>query len=173
MGNNVSTPTPVPPAFVANNKADGQANPHSNSVHPGSSDPTSAAKSSSSSPPKCPISGQEAKNGATCAYDPTQLSFWKGKASIAAVPIPEAKEVQEVVESCPMRAKAPGAARTGQKPESTFVTVAADKYKNPNQYNVRCFPFTASLPSFELLPWEISCHSCSPFNNLIGVQPED
>lgn len=170
MGNNVSTPTPVAPALVANSKSNNQADPSSNSVNPESSDLNSAAKSSSS-PPKCPISGQEAKNGATCAYDPTQLSFWKGKAVSATVPIPE---VKEVVESCPMRAKAPSTTSTGQKAESTFVTVAADKYKNPIQYNVRRSPTTVSLsPCLESLLLEISCHSCSPYNDLIGVQPED
>eukprot|EP00596_Hydrurales_sp_CCMP1899_P001279 CAMPEP_0119041676 /NCGR_PEP_ID=MMETSP1177-20130426/12935_1 /TAXON_ID=2985 /ORGANISM="Ochromonas sp, Strain CCMP1899" /LENGTH=116 /DNA_ID=CAMNT_0007007905 /DNA_START=127 /DNA_END=474 /DNA_ORIENTATION=- len=33
--------------------------------------------------PKCPISGQAAKNGETCDYDPTKMSFWTTSKSAA------------------------------------------------------------------------------------------
>lgn len=83
--------------------------------------------------PKCPISGQEAKNGETCAYDPTKLSFWTSKAAT-----PKTKPIvlqESLPESCPMRAKPNSSSNEGNQTES-FVKVASDKYKNPNQYNV-------------------------------------
>lgn len=83
--------------------------------------------------PKCPISGQEAKNGETCAYDPTKLSFWTSKSAP-----PKTKPIvlqESLPESCPMRAKPNSSSNEGNQTES-FVKVASDKYKNPNQYNV-------------------------------------
>jgi hypothetical protein len=83
--------------------------------------------------PKCPISGQEAKNGETCAYDPTKMSFWTSKAAT-----PKTKPIvlqESLPESCPMRAKPNASSNEGNQTES-FVKVASDKYKNPNQYNV-------------------------------------
>ena len=101
---------------------------------------TAAAMSSSpaADAAKCPISGQEAKNGQTCAYDPTKMSFWQTKAIAAALP-PKSVEVKvQASEECPMRQKNPTAsASAGEKSINSFVNVAADpKYKNPNQYNV-------------------------------------
>jgi hypothetical protein len=74
------------------------------------------------SQPKCPISGQEAKNGETCAYDPTKMSFWTSKPA-AAKAKPVEQQVVSEPESCPMRAK-------------SDTSSSGDKYKNPNQYNV-------------------------------------
>ena len=86
---------------------------------------TEDSSSSSTAPlsqPKCPISGQEAKNGETCAYDPTKMSFWTSKPA-AAKAKPVEQQVVSEPESCPMRAK-------------SDTSSSADKYKNPNQYNV-------------------------------------
>jgi hypothetical protein len=73
--------------------------------------------------PKCPISGQEAKNGETCAYDPTKMSFWTGSKPAAAKVKPVEQQAVAEPESCPMRAKSDKSS-------------SGDKYKNPNQYNV-------------------------------------
>ena len=82
----------------------------------------------SSAQQKCPISGQEAKNGETCAYDPTKMSFWTSKPAAAKAKPVELQVVAES-ESCPMRAK-------------SDTSSSADKYKNPNQYNVSTCQWT-------------------------------
>ena len=93
--------------------------------------PLSTASPAAVDAAKCPISGQEAKNGQTCAYDPTKMSFWQSKAVAAALPKPAEIKLQSSDE-CPMRSGSSTAANAGSKP----VNSADTKYKNPNQYNV-------------------------------------
>lgn len=101
--------------------------------------------------PKCPISGIAAKDGQTCAYDPTQASFWQRKV-VTPVPIVPITTTNTTMESCPVRAqnKAKEAdaescpmreksASGDSKPLNCFVNVASDKYKNPTQYNVSTY----------------------------------
>lgn len=137
MGNSSSKPTSGTSAREESSQA--AVAPGARSNLPKSSSSSSTDASPSSSPqdvlaPKCPISGQEAKNGETCAYDPTKMSFWTSKAVTT-----KAKPIileESPPESCPMRAKPNTSSIEGANQTNSFVKVASDKYKNPNQYNV-------------------------------------
>ena len=134
MGNAASTPAAGSPALNKNSAPSGEC-PMSPKTLPVIASSTSLSAAVEAA--KCPISGQEAKNGQTCAYDPTKMSFWQSKAIAAALP-PKPVEVQsQVIEECPMRAKSSTTANAGEKSVNSFVNAAADpKYKNPNMYNV-------------------------------------
>jgi hypothetical protein len=95
--------------------------------------------------PKCPISGEAAKNGETCDYDPTKMSFWT-----RSKPVEVKQEVKQVLrvesDGCPMKGREGGPpAGGGVGSVSSFVAAADMKYKNKDQYNVRlnsfCFLF--------------------------------
>ena len=137
MGNSSSIPTNGTGTRKESPQTANVSGVTSSSVANTLSTPTNAVSSGSPQDvlaPKCPISGQEAKNGETCAYDPTKMSFWTSKAaSLKAQPIVLEESLPE---SCPMRAKPNASSIDGANQTASFVKVASDKYKNPNQYNV-------------------------------------
>ena len=137
MGNSSSIPTSGTSARKGSSQAAVATGATSNLANSSSSSSTAASPSSSPQDvlaPKCPISGQEAKNGETCAYDPTKMSFWTSKAVTTKTKTVILEESPP--ESCPMRAKSNTSSIEGANQTNSFVKVASDKYKNPNQYNV-------------------------------------
>lgn len=140
MGNAASTPVKQPSAAASECPV---------KHHPVVATPPLVSAASLEAP-KCPISGLEAKNGETCAYDPTKASFWGIKPAAVAAPKPVEPKAAVEIESCPMREKSGTPASKVVKSVDSFVTAASDKYKNPNQYNVSC-PRKKFLCSFVIL----------------------
>jgi hypothetical protein len=85
--------------------------------------------------PKCPISGKAAKNGETCDYDPTKMSFWTKSRQPVEVKQEIKQEIRAESDGCPMKGREGGPPAGGSV--SSFVAAADMKYKNKDQYNVR------------------------------------
>ena len=154
MGNAAGSPVPVPAiSNQMNNQKSTSECPMKNTTTV--TDSPSKLLPASSQAPKCPISGQESKEGKTCAYDPTKMSFWQTKAlaqivqkpfvtnvtspEVTAIetggcPVKKSSKPIVTEEGCPMKVKANTVESKEEKSSSAFVKV----YKNPTQYNVSC-----------------------------------
>lgn len=162
MGNTGGASTVSAPAL--GNQSDNQKSPVDSSIQ--KIIPVSSAVLSSSATttqaPKCPISGQESKDGQTCAYDPTKMSFWQTKAIAQMIqkpfeastatpevgatenggcPVKSSNFIRSNEEGCPIKVKSNTMEKKEENPVSAFVKV----YKNPTQYNVSHFCLKSSF----------------------------
>ena len=155
MGNAAGSPIPVSVPSVSNQMNHQKSSSECPNKNSTITDSPSKLLPAPSQAPKCPISGQESKEGKTCAYDPTKMSFWQTKALSQMVqkpfetnvtptevsvietggcPVKKSNVAINKEEGCPMKVKANSTESKEEKSASAFVKV----YKNPTQYNVSC-----------------------------------